>query len=187
MNKDPFHKALSILCLLAFALAACAPAATSTTAPVATQPAATEAAATEPAATEPAATEPAATAPAASEPVTLSFLGAQNQNDALMIQALTDNLNPAQIETGISDYVAIGGLFDAGLKQQVEFDMQALQRAAGRTLNEAVQEQFRAIQLQALRWTYLGSAMTHPTFLATVGQFSPGGRKQIEELAPVFS
>ena len=96
-------------------------------------------------------------------------------------------LNPAQIETGISDYVAIGGLFDAGLKQQVEFDMQALQRAAGRTLNEAVQEQFRAIQLQALRWTYLGSAMTHPTFLATVGQFSPGGRKQIEELAPVFS
>jgi P-aminobenzoate N-oxygenase AurF. len=107
--------------------------------------------------------------------------------DTLMIQALTDNLNPAQIETGISDYVAIGGLFDAGLKQQVEFDMQALQRAAGRTLNEAVQEQFRAIQLQALRWTYLGSAMTHPTFLATVGQFSPGGRKQIEELAPVFS
>jgi hypothetical protein len=54
-------------------------------------------------------------------------------------------------------------------------------------LNEAEQEEFRSIQLQALRWTYLGSALTHPNFLTTVGEFSPGGGKQIEELAPVFS
>lgn len=74
-----------------------------------------------------------------------------------------------------------------GLKQQVEFDMQALQRAAGRTLNEAEQARYRSVQLQALRWTYLGSALTHPNFLTTVGEFSPGGRKQIEEMAPVFS
>ena len=57
----------------------------------------------------------------------------------------------AEIERGISDYAAIGGLFYDGLKQQVEFDMQALQRASGRRLNEADQQQFRAIQLQALR------------------------------------
>ena len=107
--------------------------------------------------------------------------------DTLMVQALTDNLSEAEIERGISDYASIGGLFDGGLKQQVEFDLQAFQRAAGRTLNEAEQEQFRSIQLQALRWTYLGSAMAHPNFLATVGEFSPGGRKQIEEMAPAFS
>ena len=107
--------------------------------------------------------------------------------DTLMVQALTDNLSEAEIERGISDYASIGGLFDGGLKQQVEFDLQALQRAAGRTLNEAEQEQFRSIQLQALRWTYLGSALTHPNFLETVGEFSPGGRKQLEEMAPVFS
>jgi len=107
--------------------------------------------------------------------------------DTLMVQALTDNLSEAEIERGISDYASIGGLFDGGLKQQVEFDLQALQRAAGRTLNEAEQEQFRSIQLQALRWTYLGSALTHPNFLATVGEFSPGGRKQLEEMAPAFS
>ena len=106
--------------------------------------------------------------------------------DTLMVQALTNNLTPAEIEKGISDYASIGRLVDGGLKQQVEFDMQALQRAAGRELNEAEQEQFRLIQLQALRWTYLGSAMTHPNFLATVGDFSPSGRKQIEEMAPAF-
>jgi len=107
--------------------------------------------------------------------------------DTLMVQALTDNISQAEIERGFSDYASIGGLFDGGLKQQVEFDLQAFQRAAVRTLNEAEQEQFRSTQLQALRWTYLGSAMTHPNFLATVGEFSPGGRKQIEEMAPAFS
>jgi hypothetical protein len=106
--------------------------------------------------------------------------------DTLMVQALTDNLTPAQIEKGISDYASIGGFIDGGLKQQVEFDMQALERASGRTLNEAEQEQFRSLQLQAVRWTYLGSAMTHPKFLATVGEFSPSVRKQIEEMAPAF-
>ena len=104
-----------------------------------------------------------------------------------MVQALTDNLTEAEIERGINDYASIEGLVDGGLKQQVEFDMQALQRAAGRTLNEAEQARFRAIQLQALRWTYLGSAMTHQNFLATVGEFSPSVRKRIEEMAPVFS
>ena len=107
--------------------------------------------------------------------------------DTLMVQALTDNLTPAEIEKGVSDYASIGSLIDGGLKQQVEFDMQALQRAAGRTLNDAEQEQFRSIQLQAARWTYLGSAMVHPSFLGTVEQFSPSARKQIEEMAPAFS
>jgi len=107
--------------------------------------------------------------------------------DTLMVQALTENLTEAQIEKGINDYAAIGGLIDDGLKQQVEFDLEAWQRAAGRTLAEFEQKQFRSIQLQALRWTYLGSAMAHPNFLTTVGEFSPGARKQIEEMGPAFS
>jgi hypothetical protein len=107
--------------------------------------------------------------------------------DTLMVQALTDNLTPAEIEKGISDYASIGGLVDGGLNQQVDFDLQAFQRATGRILNKAEKEQFRSTQLQALRWTYLGSAMTHPKFLGTVGEFSASARKQIEEMAPAFS
>ena len=107
--------------------------------------------------------------------------------DTLMVKALTDNLTPAEIEKGISDYASIGGLIDGGLQQQVDFDMQSLQRAAGRKLSEAEQERFRSVQIQALRWTYLGSGMTHPNFLTTVGEFSPSARKQIEDMAPAFS
>jgi len=107
--------------------------------------------------------------------------------DTLMLQTMTDNLSSAEIVKGIIDYASIAALFNGGLKQQAEFDLQAFQRATGRTLNEAEQEEFRAVQLPALRWTYLGSAMVHPKFLGTVDEFSPSARKQIEEMAPVYS
>ena len=107
--------------------------------------------------------------------------------DTLMVQALTDNISANGIEKGISDYASIGALIDGGIQQQVEFDMQALQRAARRTFSEPEQERFRAIQTQALRWTYLGSAMTHPQFLKTMGEISPAARTGIEEMSRAFS
>lgn len=106
--------------------------------------------------------------------------------DTLMVQALTDNRSVKEIERGISDYWAIGVLLDNGIAQQVEFDMQSLQRAAGRNFSESEQQQFRAIQKQALRWTYLGSAMTHPQFLQTVGEISADARTQIEEMSKPY-
>ncbi|HEU4931854.1 MAG TPA: diiron oxygenase [Pyrinomonadaceae bacterium] len=106
--------------------------------------------------------------------------------DTLMVQALTDNRSAIEIEKGISDYAAIGALIDSGISQQVKFDMQALQRAAGRNFSKPEEEQFRAIQRQALRWTYLGSAMTHPQFLQIVGEISPDARTQIEEMSKAF-
>lgn len=107
--------------------------------------------------------------------------------DTLMVQALTDNSSAKEIDRGISDYWAIGVLIDSGIPQQVEFDMQALQRATGRSFNAPEQEQFRGIQTQAQRWTYLGSAMTHPQFLQTVGEVSPDARTQIEEMSNSFT
>jgi len=107
--------------------------------------------------------------------------------DTLMVEALGDSCSPAEINKGISDYAAIGQLIDGGLRQQVEFDMQSFQRATGRVLNGAEQDRFRAVQTQAIRWTFLGSGMTHPKFLETVGDLSPAARGNIEEMAPAFS
>jgi hypothetical protein len=106
--------------------------------------------------------------------------------DTLMVQALTGNNRAMDIERGISDYSAIGALIDSGIPQQVKFDMQALQRAAGRNFSRPEQDQFYAVQRQAQRWTYLGSAMTHPQFLRTVGEISPDARTQIEEMSNAF-
>lgn len=43
-----------------------------------------------------------------------------------------------------------------------------------------------AVQHQANRWTYLGSGMTHPNFLATIDQLASEQRERIEEVAPAF-
>ena len=107
--------------------------------------------------------------------------------DTLMIQVLTDNRSAREIERGITDYAAIGALIDGGIPQQVRFDMQALQRAARRSFSKREEDQFRAIQTQAQRWTYLGSAMTHPQFLQTVGEINPEARIRIEEMSKAFS
>lgn len=106
--------------------------------------------------------------------------------DTLMVRAMYQSCSPAEIEKGISDYAAIGALLDGGNRQQVEFDMQSFQRVAGRMLSEVEQDRFRSIQTQALRWTYLGSGMTHPNFLATVGELNPAARMRIEEMAKAF-
>lgn len=107
--------------------------------------------------------------------------------DTLMIQAMAKSYSPAEIEKGISDYVAIGEFLDGGLRQQVEFDTQSLQRAAGRALTQTEHERFRSIQTQAIRWTFLGSGMTHPNFLDTVGELDSAARTRIEEMAGAFS
>ena len=107
--------------------------------------------------------------------------------DTLMVQALSDNSSAAEIKKGFDDYAAIGAIIDGGMQQQVEFDLESFQRAAGRALSQAEQERFRSTQLQALRWTFLGSGMTHPNFLATVGELDPAARTRIETMAPAFS
>jgi len=106
--------------------------------------------------------------------------------DTLMVQALSDACSPEEVQQGFNDYGSIGGILDGGLRQQVEFDMQSFQNATGRALTEAEKQRFRAIQIQAVRWTYLGSGMTHPNFLETVGSLSPAARENIETMAPTF-
>jgi raffinose/stachyose/melibiose transport system substrate-binding protein len=87
MKKQTLFKTFAILCLLSL-LAACAPAATQA-------PAATEI--------------PAATEVPAAEPVTLSLLGAQNPNDQLMIEALTEAYTALHPNVTFEIEVAAGG------------------------------------------------------------------------------
>jgi hypothetical protein len=106
--------------------------------------------------------------------------------DTLMIVALAKGRSAREIETAVEEYLEIGGLIDAGLKQQVGFDLDAFTQATGRELNAEEKDQFERVQLQANRWTYLGSAMTHEQVLATFSTLSPAARKRVEEVAPAF-
>lgn len=106
--------------------------------------------------------------------------------DTLMVEALAEGRSPGQIENAVEEYIEIGGFLDGGLKQQMAFDFEAFERATGRTLTSDECEQFKEVQTQANRWTYLGTGMTHPNFLATLERLLPRARKRIEEIAPMF-
>lgn len=106
--------------------------------------------------------------------------------DTLMVVALAKGRSALEIEAAVEEYLEIGGFIDAGLKQQVGFDLDAFTQATGRVLNTEEKDQFERAQLQANRWTYLGSAMTHEQVLATLGSLSPTARKRVEEIAPAF-
>jgi hypothetical protein len=101
--------------------------------------------------------------------------------DTLMIETMAASRTEQQILFGVEEYLAIGGFIDGGLTQQVEFDMASLMDATGRYFNEEQKAEFRRVQKQANRWTYLGSGMTHPKVLETLESLSPKGLKLVEE------
>lgn len=106
--------------------------------------------------------------------------------DALVFQELAAQSGPEQIERAVDDFLDIGVFIDNGLVEQTRLDLVSLETAIGRTLSEAQREQFREVQHQAMRWTFLGSAMRNDGFLDALGQVSPAGRARIEQVAPAF-
>jgi P-aminobenzoate N-oxygenase AurF len=108
------------------------------------------------------------------------------QLDTLMCETIAAGMTQAQIDEAVDGFLAIGGFLDEGLKQQTAFDLEAFEAAANGTLPPEEHETFMKVQHQANRWTYLGSGMTHPNFLKTLGELSPAKRKMIEGVAPNF-
>jgi hypothetical protein len=106
--------------------------------------------------------------------------------DTLMVESLAAGRSEAEILRGVEEYIEIGGFIDGGLKQQVEFDRESFIRATGRQLTDAESEEFRRVQLQANRWTYLGSGMTHDKVLETLESLTPKARQRVESISPAF-
>jgi hypothetical protein len=106
--------------------------------------------------------------------------------DTLMIEDLAAGMTQDEIVKSIDGYLAIGGMIDAALQQQVAFDLDAFTKATGHLLTDLERVQFAKQQHQAQRWTFIGSGMRHPNFLATVGALHPEYGKRLSETASVF-
>ena len=107
--------------------------------------------------------------------------------DERMVESLVENLDDEAIAAGIDGYLAVGGFLDEGLKQQTLFDLEALELATGRKFTVEEREQFVTSQLQANRWTYIGSGMVHPKFQQMLDRLGADTRKRIDEVAPAFA
>jgi hypothetical protein len=109
------------------------------------------------------------------------------QLDTHMVGLIANGRDEKGIAAGVDAYLSIGGFLDQGLASQVDFDLEALVQASGRRLRDDERAELKKVQHQANRWTYLGSGMSHPEFLATVGRLSPAQRARLEAIAPTFS
>ena len=106
--------------------------------------------------------------------------------DTLMVEALAAGRSEAEILQGVEEYIEIGGFIDGGLTQQVELDRESFVRATGRELTDVESEEFRRVQLQANRWTYLGTGMTHEKVLEALERLTPKARQRIESISQAF-
>jgi N-acyl-D-aspartate/D-glutamate deacylase len=90
------------------------------------------------------------------------------------------------MERAIDEYFEIGALFDDGFRTQAGLDLDSFERAVARALSAEERAQFVAVQHQALRWTFLGSAMSNENFLAVLAALTPAGRDRVAAAAPGF-
>jgi hypothetical protein len=106
--------------------------------------------------------------------------------DTLMVEALAEGRSEAEIQAALDEFLEIGMFLDNGLKAQAGLNLDALEAATGRRLGEDERAALLEQQHQALRWTYLGSGLTHPKFVATLAAMSPAARDRVAEIAPAF-
>src|SRR6476469_4271437 len=107
------------------------------------------------------------------------------KRDTLIVDALAVGRSEEQIDKAIDEFFEIGGFLDDGLKMQAEFNLNALEKAIGRKVED--REALLAQQHQAARWTYIGSGMVHERFQDALQAISRRAAERIAEAAPIFA
>lgn len=106
--------------------------------------------------------------------------------DGMVVRSLARGRPVEAIEGAIDEYLEMGAFLDGGLQEQVKLDLESLEARLDRRLTDDQRAQFLEVQLQALRWTFLGSAMRNQNFLAVLGDLGGRARARIEEVSPAF-
>jgi hypothetical protein len=105
--------------------------------------------------------------------------------DTLIVDALAEGRTEEQVDKAIDEFFEIGAFLDAGLLQQAKFNMDALEKAIGRKVED--RDEIIAQQHQAARWTYVGSGMVHERFIASLKTLPGRAAERIAEAAPMFA
>jgi hypothetical protein len=103
--------------------------------------------------------------------------------DSLLIDELAGALTTEEREQAIDQLLELGAAVDGLLGQQIELDIDALQRASGRTFTDDERDETRTHQRRAYRWTFLVSGLEHPQFVRIVEQVSSTGARKLATAA----
>jgi hypothetical protein len=103
--------------------------------------------------------------------------------DSLLIDEIVNGMTPEDQERAVDQLLELGGAVDGLLARQVELDIDALERASGRTFTDPERDEIRAHQQRSYRWTFLVSGLEHPNFVQIVGQLTADGEMKIAAAA----
>ena len=107
--------------------------------------------------------------------------------DTLLIDEVAADLSPEERDRAVDELLQLGTAVDGLLAQQTELDIDALERAAGRTFTAIERDEIRTHQQRAYRWTFLVSGLEHPRFLEVVDAVTRGGRAKLDAAAERLS
>jgi hypothetical protein len=105
--------------------------------------------------------------------------------DTLIVHKLANGRSEDQIAKALDEFFEIVAFLDEGLKTQASFNLDALEKAIGRKLED--RGSIIAQQHQAARWTYVGSGMLHERFRGTLKSLSHAAAARVAEAAPLFA
>ena len=107
--------------------------------------------------------------------------------DALLVDEIASELSLSDREQAVDQLLELGGAVDGLLAQQLELDIDALERSIGRVLGDTDKAEIRDAQRRAYRWTFLVSGLEHPKFVEIVDQLTIEGRDKIATAARALS
>jgi hypothetical protein len=110
------------------------------------------------------------------------------QMDHLETVRAFEGMSAAERDLAVSDLIELVGAVDGLLQQQARFDTRNFGRYLDRALTEEEQEQLFDRVLQAKRYTFLETGVTHPRFLELfTGVTTPAQQERVQEaLAPLL-
>jgi hypothetical protein len=103
--------------------------------------------------------------------------------DGFIVASLASEASNAERRQAVSDYVALLRWLDDALWNQVDFDLDALERARGDALPKGVRTRLRDAQHRSLQQTFITSGTTHPRVVDAVAGVHLAGRAALAEVS----
>ena len=107
--------------------------------------------------------------------------------DSVLIDEVASKTSDEDRERAVDELLELGTAVDGLLGQQVEMDIEAVEKAIGRTLSEDDKEEVRTHQRRAYRWTFLLSGLEHPNFVKIVDELTKEGSGKIAGAAQALA
>lgn len=107
--------------------------------------------------------------------------------DTLLMKELSGHLSDEERERAIDELLGLGSAIDGLLAQQIEMDIDALEKAIGRTFSGKEKEEIRTHQRRSYRWTFLVSGLEHPAFVQIVNELTRAGGEKIAAAAKALA